>query len=295
MKFFSFGSINVDHIYQVPHLVAPGETLASTDYQQVLGGKGANQSIALAKAGADVSHIGRVNSNDTWAVEQMAQANVDCKLIEYVDTPSGHAIIQVDAQAENSIVLFGGANQTFDQQTIEANLATAQQGDWLLLQNECSGTDIAVSVAVDKGMKVAFNPSPMLTDIDSFPLHKIDLLIVNEIELAQLLNADSENEQAALISQVSERFPNMQVVITLGDKGAIWVADNQQVKADAYKVPVVDTTAAGDTFLGYLLAAIGRGESKQAALKIACKASSIAVQSLGASSSIPSADQLGEF
>ena len=151
-----------------------------------------------------------------------------------------------------------------------------------------------------KGMKVVFNPSPMLTDIEAFPLDKIDLLIVNEIELSQLLSDSSdtqtvESHQAELISKVQDRFPNMQVVITLGDKGAIWVSDGNQISADALKVAVVDTTAAGDTFLGYLLAANGRGDSKQAALKIACKASSIAVQSLGASSSIPSADQVSNL
>jgi ribokinase len=303
VKIFNYGSINIDHIYQVPHLVAPGETLSSTAYQQVLGGKGANQSIAIARAGADVMHIGRANVNDAWAIEQMAQAGVNCDLVSFVEQPSGHAIIQVDAQAENSIVLFGGANQSFTQQDIEHSLSTAAQGDWLLLQNECSNTANAVEVAAKKGMKVVFNPSPMLTDIDTFPLDKIDLLIVNEIELSQLLSDSSKNTtvnsdanvQAELIGQVQKRYPNMQVVITLGDKGAIWVSDGHQVSADALKVSVVDTTAAGDTFLGYLLAANGRGDSKQAALKIACKASSIAVQSLGASSSIPSAEQVSNL
>ncbi len=299
MKIYNYGSINIDHIYQVPHLVAPGETLSSTAYQQVLGGKGANQSIALARAGADVSHIGRANVNDTWAVEQMVSSGVNCELVSLVEQPSGHAIIQVDAQAENSIVLFGGANQSFTKTDIEESLSKAAQDDWLLLQNECSNTAVAVKVAAEKGMKIAFNPSPMLADIESFPLDKIDLLIVNEIELSQLLTTssavDSENTQTDLIELIQKRYPNMQVVITLGDKGAIWVSDNDQIKADALKVAVVDTTAAGDTFLGYLMAAIGRKDSKQAALKIACKASSIAVQSLGASSSIPSAAQVNEL
>ena len=291
MKIFNYGAINIDHIYQVPHLVRAGETLSSTDYHQVLGGKGANQSIALARAGAEVHHIGRCSKTDTWAVEQLGDAGVNCQLIELVDEPSGHAIIQVDEQAENSIVLFGGANQSFSQQDIHSALATGVKGDWLVLQNECNNIEAAVEYAAQAQLKVVFNPSPMLSDIEAFPIDKVSLLIVNEVELSQLLDC-ANLEQNEIVDKVRKQYPDMDVVITLGAQGAMWVNANECIKVDALSVKVVDTTAAGDTFLGYLLAAIDRGESKQAALTIGCKASSLAVQSLGASISIPTSAQV---
>ncbi|MGB1237844.1 MAG: ribokinase [Pseudomonadales bacterium] len=294
MKIYSYGSINIDHIYQVPHLVQPGETLASTAYSQVLGGKGANQSIALAKAGADVSHIGRVNRGDAWAVEALREAGVDCSLVETVSAPSGHAIIQVDAAAENSIVLFAGANHSFTAADIETQLGSASAGDWLLLQNECSYTAEAVEIAVAKGMKVAFNPSPMLQDTSAFALSKISLLVVNQVEIAQLLGEEDLSE-TQIVEAVRAKLPGQDVVVTLGADGAMWIDDTSLTRVPAYKVEVVDTTAAGDTFLGYLLAAITRADSREQALAAGCKASSLAVQQLGASSSIPLAAQVAQL
>ncbi|MEH6443222.1 MAG: ribokinase [Oceanospirillaceae bacterium] len=291
MKIFNYGSINIDHIYQVPHLVAPGETISSTQYKQILGGKGANQSIALAKAGANVWHIGRCSQLDKWAVEQLERAGVNCQLVELVAQPSGHAIIQVDAQAENAIVLFGGANQSFVKEDIDLALAKASDQDWLLIQNECSCVDSAVEFAAQRQLKIILNPSPMLEKIAEFPLHKIAMLVVNEVEIAQLLNQQGLTKEL-MISKVRERFKDADVIITLGAKGAIWVSADELVEVAAYPVKVVDTTAAGDTFLGFLLAAISEGKSKKDALTNACKASSLAVQTLGASSSIPTAAQV---
>jgi ribokinase len=291
VKIFNYGSINIDHIYQVPHLVAAGETLSSTGYSQILGGKGANQSIALAKAGAQVLHVGRCNKGDAWAVEQLKEAGVNCQLVELVDQPSGHAIIQVDSQAENSIVLFGGANQSYTEHDIHEALCSGEAGDWLVLQNECNDIQAALEFAVNNGLKVVLNPSPMLKDVSTFPLEKVSLLVVNEIELAQLFGVQAFDE-AIIVDKVRKQYPNMDVVITLGAKGAMWVNTSESIKVDAFKVNVVDTTAAGDTFLGYLLAAIDRGESKHAALTAGCKASSLAVQVLGASTSIPTVAQV---
>jgi len=291
VKIYNYGAINIDHIYQVPHLVKPGETLSSSSYQQVLGGKGANQSIALAKAGAQVLHIGRCNKSDQWAIEQLRQAGVNCDLVEGVGHPSGHAIIQVDQQAENCIVLFGGANQSFSPQDINSALQDAVAGDWLLLQNECSNIAAAVNYAADAQLKIVLNPSPMLDDIKGFPLHKVSLLVVNELELQQLLQCKCESKEQ-MIEQVRKAFPDTDVVVTLGAQGAMWINADEQIQVDAYVVEVIDTTAAGDTFLGFLLAAIGRGGSKKDALIAGCKASSLAVQRLGASSSIPTAEQV---
>jgi len=291
VKIFNYGSINIDHIYQVPHLVTPGETISSTAYQQVLGGKGANQSIALAKAGAVVKHIGRCHKADQWALEQMQQAGVDCKLAQLVDQPSGHAIIQVDAQAENSIVLFGGANQSFSIEDFENALSSAQAGDYLLLQNECNNIETMINMAVERQLKVVLNPSPMITNIATFPLDKVAMLVVNEIEISQLIGQSFHSAQE-IVTAVRKHYRNIDVVVTLGAKGAMWINNEECIEVNALKVEVVDTTAAGDTFLGFLLAAISEGRTYKEALTVGCKASALAVQSMGASSSIPSMAQV---
>lgn len=291
MKIFNYGSINIDHIYQVPHLVAPGETISSTAYQQVLGGKGANQSIALAKAGAVVKHIGRCHKADQWALEQMQQAGVNCELTQLVDQPSGHAIIQVDAQAENSIILFGGANQSFSTDDFEHALSSAEAGDYLLLQNECNDIEQMINIALERQLKVVFNPSPMISNIATFPIDKIAMLVVNEIEISQLLG-QSFNSTQQIVTAVRTHYSDIDVIVTLGAKGAMWINSQECIQVDALKVEVVDTTAAGDTFLGFLLAAIAQGQSYKSALTIGCKASALAVQSMGASSSIPSMAQV---
>lgn len=293
-RIFSYGSINVDHIYQMPHLVAPGETLASTDYRQVLGGKGANQSIAAAQAGVPVLHIGRYGKTDSWVVTQLQDAGVDCSRVTAVDTPSGHAIIQVDAQAENSIILFAGANHSFRADELDVLLDGAVSGDWLLLQNECSCTAEMISTAAAKGLQVAFNPSPMDDSVRALPLHDLSLLVVNEIEVQQLLDCDWQS-QDQLVAALRDRLPNTKTVVTFGSKGALWVDAETVIFVPALKVEAVDTTAAGDTFLGYLLAALCQQDSPKTALEMGCKASSLAVQKVGASVSIPTRAEVDQI
>ncbi|MGB1255627.1 MAG: ribokinase, partial [Thiolinea sp.] len=296
-QIYNYGSINIDHIYRVPHLVQPGETLASHDYQQVLGGKGANQSIALAKAGASVRHIGRYHANDDALLENMRSAGVDTGLLQTTDTPSGHAIIQVDDNAENSIVLYAGANHSFKANELAGLLESAQPGDWLLLQNECSCTAEMIDAAVAAGLKVAFNPAPMTEAITQLPLEKLSVLFINQIEALQLLQADIINPPSAeeMATQLQQMLPNTEVVITLGAKGACHVYQGKTQYAKAWKVEAVDTTGAGDTFIGYYLQAITEGKAVDVALKQGCAASALCVQQMGASSSIPTASAVNQF
>lgn len=293
-RVFSYGSINVDHIYQMPHLVRPGETLASSHYQQVLGGKGANQSIALAHAGVHVMHIGRYGEADSWVVNQLRKAGVDCRQVEAVETPSGHAIIQVDASGENSIILYAGANHSFNAEELPGLLGSAVPGDWLLLQNECSCTAEMIAMATAKGMQVAFNPSPMDDSVSDLPLKDLSLLVVNEIEVQQLLQLEWQSRDE-LINALRMRLPNTRVVVTFGSEGALWVDADDSYEVAAIKVEAIDTTAAGDTFLGYLLAALCQQLSPQTALQRACKAAALAVQRVGASVSIPTRDEVDQF
>ncbi len=297
MQIYNYGSINIDHIYRVPHLVQPGETLASHSYQQVLGGKGANQSIALANAGANVRHLGRYHPNDAALLDNLRHAGADLSLLQTTDTPSGHAIIQVDDQAENAIVLYAGANHSFRADELAGLLADAQPGDWLLLQNECSCTADMIHTAVEAGLQVAFNPAPMTPAVAQLPLDKLSVLFVNQVEVMQLLATDSPQplDLNALATQLQQRLPETEVVITLGAAGACHVYHGKVRSVAAWKVNAMDTTGAGDTFIGYYLQAIAGNNTVETALQLGCAAAALCVQQMGASSSIPTAAAVTHF
>ncbi|MFK7852927.1 MAG: ribokinase [Granulosicoccus sp.] len=292
MKVFNFGSINIDLVYRVPHLVKPGETLSSRSLQTVLGGKGANQSVALARAGAQVLHVGCIGQSDEWASLQMQTAGVDISNVETIEEASGHAIIQVDDAGENSIILHGGANQSFGSDTLEKSLDAADSGDWLLIQNECNNIALAIEIAARKGMSIAFNPAPMTDDVKALALEHCALLILNETEAATLAETDNIDHAAELMAK---RWPDTRLVLTLGAKGAVLRHGNQRQSAEALKIDVVDTTGAGDTFVGYFLAALIDGLDDLSALQRACAAAALSVTKPGATPSIPTADEVNAF
>ncbi|MFK8080407.1 MAG: ribokinase [Granulosicoccus sp.] len=292
MQVFNFGSINIDLVYRVPHLVAPGETLLSRSLETVLGGKGANQSVALARAGARVVHIGRLGQADSWAGDQLLQAGVDTSLVATIEGPSGHAIIQVDDRGENSIILHGGANQSFSHDLLANALESAEAGDWLLMQNECNALDSAFSLAASKGLRIAFNPAPMTPEITQLPLERCALLIVNETEAAALAGDDDLN--SAIIS-LGKKYPDTHLVLTLGSKGAMLQRGPLQHTATAMRVSAVDTTGAGDTFVGYFLASLMEGLDDERALHRACAAGALSVTRHGATPGIPTRAELNLF
>ena len=289
MKVFNYGSINIDHIYRVGDFVRPGETLASDNYRMMLGGKGANQSIALVKAGVMVQHIGRISDSDEWICKKFQEYGVGAYCLQLVDEPTGHAIIQVSDAGENSILLYGGANQSNSLNNLAEYISNGESGDWLLLQNECNLTAEALALAKKQEMTVAFNPAPMTDDVRDLPLEHVDYLIVNEIEAEGLLNAAdiSADQPEKLLEQLHARYPTLKIVLTLGDKGVMYKDANTMISVKAQKVQAIDSTAAGDTFIGYFIQQSMSGASIQTALEMASKASAITVQTLGASESIP--------
>ena len=296
---WNYGSINIDHVYQLTHLVKPGETINSQSYQQLLGGKGANQSVALAKAGARVQHLGYIGQQDAWVKEALIGYGVDCKAVDLVDEPSGHAIIQVDEQGENAIIVFAGANRS---QPIERTLdkMTPQKGDWFVTQNETNEVRQALQHAKACGMNTALNPSPFELEfvLDTLPL--VDLLVVNEGEFHELLpdvaiESLDDASLGALQSVITSEWPDKSVVITMGSMGAVWISKDHVFWAAAPKVDVVDTTGAGDTFLGYLLAGISQGQSINASVQQAVAASALSVQVVGAAQSIPDQNQVAHY
>lgn len=292
MAVINFGSINIDHVYQVPHFVQPGETLASSDYQQLLGGKGANQSIALAKAGTQVKHVGRIHELDAHFKQTMIKNNIDCKYVTCTQTPTGHAIIQVTPSGENAIVLFGGANQELTNQDILRALDSAEQGDWVLTQNETSGIEQVLRQSKQAGLKVAFNPAPMTESVKHLPHDCIDLLIVNEVEAAEVSGCENLDDIEAYFRR---DWSHAEVLITLGKSGVRMLKAEQTIDVPAFVVNAVDTTAAGDTFIGFFLSSYSQQSDANTAMVRACAASALAVTKVGAAQSIPSVEEVEDF
>jgi ribokinase len=284
MRILDFGSLNIDYVYRLDSFVAPGETKAATSLTVNAGGKGLNQSIALARAGAKVSHAGKIGPEGDFLVEALKAAGVDASLVERSKEATGHAIIQVDDEGRNCIIIHGGANRDIDEAYIGRALSSFGAGDLVLLQNEIASIPLIMRRAHEKGLQIAMNPSPLGPEIDSYPLELIDIFIMNEIEAAGL-SGEGEPERAA--EALLARRPGARILITLGSEGALYADAGEKLRRPAHRVKAVDTTAAGDTFTGYFLAALGEGLSPAEAIELATKASAICVTRPGAAPSIP--------
>ena len=290
-KFLNFGSLNQDMVYSVDHSVRPGETTASSKLEFFCGGKGLNQSIALTKAGAAVRHAGCVGSDGSRLTAKLRENGIDTDLIKECDMPSGHAIIQVDKNGQNSILLFGGANKQISEEQIAEVMSDFKAGDRLFLQNEINNVDKIISAASEKGMEIVFNPSPFGEEILSYPLDKITWFVVNETEARELTG---ESEPDKILSVFSEKYPSAKILLTLGSDGSVCRADGKIYRQEIFSVPVADTTAAGDTFLGFFFALVD-SHGIDGALRYASAASAVAVSRKGASSSIPLLSEVEEF
>ena len=293
MKVLSFGSLNFDHVYQMDHFVMPKETTSSLSYSRGFGGKGLNQSIALAKSGLDVYHAGRVGFDGQPFIDYLQEYGVK---VDYLkkdeETATGHAIIQV-SHSENCIILYGGANQLIDEVQIDEVLTYFEKGDLLLIQNEISSLTYLITKAHEKGLRIAFNTAPMDEKVFSYPLNLIDIFVVNEVEGKGLANISSDNVEDVIVG-LQKTYPNKEIILTVGSLGSYYICGETVMHQEAYRVEAVDTTAAGDTFTGFYLASILRGEEVNTALRIAAKASSITVTKEGAAKSIPTLEQVLE-
>ena len=292
MKILTIGSINIDHVYEVAHFVRPGETLSGSSYRVFAGGKGFNQSVALARAGAVAYHAGRIGAHAEWLLERLQGEGVDTTFVIGGEEPTGHAIIQIAPSGENAIVLYGGANRCVTETDIDSALSAFSAGDYLLLQNETSGVPYAMRQAHAKGLKIAFNPAPMASDVQAYPLELVDLFILNETE-AEALTGSGEPQDACRIMRAT--FPNAATLLTLGAKGAMY-SDAQTTHVEpAHRVDAVDTTAAGDTFIGYCLAELMQSGNPHAALTRGCCAAALCVMQPGAADSIPTQDSVNDL
>lgn len=284
MKILNIGSMNLDMVYQMDHIVQPGETESSFGMNIFLGGKGINQSIAAAKAGAQVFHGGMIGPDGQPFLDACKEYGVDARHIRMVEGKSGHAIIQIDKNAQNSILLFGGANQMLTEGYVDEVLADFAAGDILLLQNEVNLLPYIVDKAWEKGMQIALNPSPFNEKLDAVDMTKVSIFLLNEVEGGQITGLTDADE---ILADMRRRFPQAKIVLTLGKDGAVYADSTQKHFQPIFPVKAVDTTAAGDTFTGFFLAGLCEGFPIPEILKRSAKASSIAVTRPGAVPSIP--------
>lgn len=287
MAIYNLGSINVDNVYRVPHLVAPGETLAATAFSQGLGGKGANMSVAAARGAAHVLHIGAVGPDGIWASDRLLEYGVDTRHIARVTEPTGHANICVDDTGENEIILFAGANRAITQDMIGAALAEASPGDSFITQNETSGQPFAVEMARKLGLRVVYAAAPFDVEAVNAVMEHLDLLVLNAVE-AEQLSAQTGSDIGSL--------PVSDTIVTMGSKGSKWISRGTAPHVfPALDVTPVDTTGAGDTFTGYLIAGIDRGMPMAQAINLATQAAALMVTRVGTADVIPDLKELQDM
>ncbi|MDD3367632.1 MAG: ribokinase [Lachnospiraceae bacterium] len=297
MKVLNFGSLNIDYVYGVDHFVKKGETISSRSLHVYSGGKGLNQSVALAKAGADVYHAGAIGKDGMFLIDVLKEAGADTTNILIQDEPrTGNAIIQNDVSGDNCILLFGGANRSIKKEYIDTVLNGFEKGDYLILQNEINNNAYIIEEAHKKGMIIILNPSPLDEEVKELPLEYVDYFLLNEVEAAGLSGLDPNDLEAQqkLLHVLHEKFKNAGILITLGEKGSIYSDGNKTIKQEAIKVKAVDTTAAGDTFTGYFVEGLVRGEDMYITMNRASIAAAIAVTGKGAAPSIPGREEVEE-
>ena len=286
MAIWNLGSINVDHVYRVPHLPAAGETISSTSREVFLGGKGTNMSVAAARAAARVHHIGAVGQDGRWAADRLLEYGVDTRNISVLETETAQAIIMVDDAGENAIVLHPGANAQIPQATLQAAISEANTGDWLVIQNETNLQRTAAQMGKKLGLKVAYAAAPFDADRVQAVLPHLDFLILNDVEAKQLQEATGKT--------VAD-LPVPDVIVTLGAKGANWHGSDGVTHFPAIAVEPVDTTGAGDTFTGYVLAGLDRGMPMAQAIGQATKAAALMVMRHGTADVIPDLSEVQAF
>lgn len=284
MKILNFGSCNIDYVYSLDHIVEEGETETTYKIETFPGGKGLNQSIAIAKAGVKVYHAGCVGCDGEILTNILMKNDVDISYISKIDEKNGHAIIQVSSEGENSIFLYPGSNEKITKNYIDFVLENFGRNDIILLQNEISNVEYIVEKAYQKQMCIILNPSPFNEKLDKIDFNKLTYIILNEIEAKAISGCDIPEES---LIYIKNQYPNLKVMLTLGSNGCIYTDSLCEFYQPSFKVEVVDTTAAGDTFTGYFVAELSRGADYQKILKIASAASAIAVSRKGAAPSIP--------
>lgn len=289
MRILNFGSCNIDYVYKLEQFVSAGETVSAKELSEHSGGKGLNQSIAAARAGGAVYHAGNIGEEGLFLRELLNESGVNTDYLNVSDEKTGHAIIQIDKNGENCIIVYSGANGLLNERQINSVIADFEPGDICMLQNETPHTAEVIEAAYNAGLKVIWNPSPMNDAVDKSKLAMCSIVIVNMTEGEALTGKSSAD---GIIRAFSELYPKTQLVLTLGSSGSIYSFGNRRIKQAAFKAEPVDTTGAGDTFAGYFVACISRGDTVEEALRTASAAAAVSTERLGAANSIPTVSEV---
>jgi ribokinase len=294
MRVLVLGSLNIDLIFSVEHIVRPGETVKGLSFTRSAGGKGANQAASLAKAGLSVYLAGKIGQDGLFLLDLLKSYNVNTDKVLVYEGATGQAIIQLDKHKQNSIVLFDGGNGAITLREIDEMMDGFGSGDMILLQNEIKNIDEIMKKAAAKDITICFNPSPFDESINDLPLELVNLFFVNDIEGAGL--AQMQGAVPDILETLVKKFPNAEIVLTAGKDGALYGFHEERAAAPIVEAPVIDTVGAGDTFTGYFLAAREKKLSAKEALALACRAASITVSRSGAMEAIPFAREvIGPF
>ncbi len=286
MAVWNLGSINIDNVYSVPHIPAPGETLAATDRAEFLGGKGANMSVAIARAGSRVNHIGAIGHDGSWTGERLLEYGVETGHVAQLNTKTSQAIIAVDEGGENAIILVPGASGEIPHAVLQNALSEAQTGDWFITQNETNLQRTGAELARKMGLRVGYAAAPFDAERVQAVLPSLDFLILNEVEAQQLRDATGKGPDALGVADV---------IVTLGGDGADWYGPEGHQHFDAIPVTPVDTTGAGDTFTGYVIAGLDQGMPMGQAIRMATKAGALMVTRHGTADVIPDLSEVRDF
>ena len=291
MKILNFGSLNIDYVYAVDHICKPGETESADGLSVFPGGKGLNQSVALARAGADHYFAGCIGEDGAFLKELLEKNNIDTAYLKTVDGKNGHAIIEVSSGGENNIILFHGSNYAIDCSFVDKVIENFDSGDMIILQNEISKIEYIIEKAYEKGIKIVFNPSPFDEIALGIDFGKIEYLFINEVEGNAIMHFEKPEIFA---DEMLKKYPNIKVILTLGADGCYYFDKDNRIRQKAFDVIPVDTTAAGDTFTGFFIAETVRNGNIAHALKVASCASAIGITRNGATPSIPTIKEVEE-
>ncbi|WP_055108745.1 ribokinase [Paenibacillus ihumii] len=292
-KILVIGSINMDLVLRVAYIPQVGETLLGRSVERIPGGKGANQAVTAAKLGASVTMLGKVGGDEFGVplLDNLRETGVNTARIELISAASsGLAVIQVNDEGDNSIVVLAGANELADKDYIVANEDLIEEAEMVILQMEIPHEAVyqAVELASKHRKTVILNPAPAPDFIPDAVLSKLDYLIPNESELHKLsgqpVDSITAAEDAAKVL-LSKGVRN--VIVTLGSSGSLYVSASGTVHVPARAVKAVDTTAAGDSYVAAFAVGLSEGKSVQEAIAFATKVSSIVVTKAGAQTSIP--------
>lgn len=294
------GSLNMDTVVSVPYIPKIGETILATDANYYGGGKGANQAIAAARLGSKVSMIGKVGRDENGQVllDSLKKEGIDATGVEVSNGITGTAFINVSSKGENNIVVYPGANKDLDIAQIERHRKLIENSKVCVLQLEIPYEVVkyVINICYEKGVKVIFNPAPATYEIEDELIKKTYILIPNETELSIL--AGGWESSLEKLEQTAKEVHNkgcQNLIVTLGDKGSMLLQEDQIKYFQSKKVDSVDTTAAGDSFIGALVAGIVEGKTISESIEFASFTAALTVTRPGAQHSLPTKEEVEEF